>query len=181
VSILLCDLASSWFLTPLRASLDGPRLPKTPPRSCFAHGVQRLSWARRCVVRSYPPIGNRRAAGRPRVLAVLAVGPGRVCNLSWGGARGRASGVRSWAHGGFGSHRSAWPVSTSSGHSGSRRSSSQGLSRRAVLRERQLPSPDLRQQGAGVAHIPCGLSVLDHGEDRLEQRARIVGCTCLAP
>ena len=56
-----------------------------------------------------------------------------------------------------------------------------GLSRCPRLKERQLPSPDLSQQGAGVAHVPCGLSALDRGEDRLQQRARIVGRSCLAP
>ena len=50
-----------------------------------------------------------------------------------------------------------------------------------VLRERQLPSPDLRQQGAGSAHIPCGLSTLDHSEDRLQQRAGIVGRARVPP
>src|SRR5271157_6615245 len=42
-------------------------------------------------------------------------------------------------------------------------------------------SPDLRQQRTGVADILRVLAALDRGEDRLQQRARVVGRARVAP
>jgi hypothetical protein len=44
-----------------------------------------------------------------------------------------------------------------------------------------LRSHDLSEQRAGVSDVPRCLPTLDRGEDRLQQRARIVGRTCLVP
>src|SRR5277367_2788827 len=42
-------------------------------------------------------------------------------------------------------------------------------------RNRQPRLPDLREQGAGVVDIPRAFAALDRSEDRLQQRAGIVG------
>ena len=71
-------------------------------------------------------------------------------------------------------------ISTLSGHA-DRDGRLSGTEQRCASWERQLPSPNLRQQGAGAADIPRTLAALDHREDRLQQRARIVECACIAP
>jgi hypothetical protein len=158
MSILLCPVW--WPHTPLRASFDAPR--RRRPKTRLGPASRMASSTRRRLIRW-------RAAGRPGVLAVLAVGPGRTLNFTWGSAGRVRSGVgvrypSRWGgtcqdpHGGFGlcrppppkrapSNPSACPVSRLTGHRRLRRWTSQ--SEEAAVR-------DEREDGRSEAHGRCG-------------------------